>query len=52
MMGFNTTLMNPDVQITNLNVSASGLPGADLTHRHERPAHLPIRRARRCSWAR
>jgi hypothetical protein len=30
MMGFTTTLMNPDVQITNLNVSASGLPGAIL----------------------
>jgi hypothetical protein len=30
MMGFKTTLMNPDVQITNLNVSASGLPGAIL----------------------
>jgi hypothetical protein len=30
MMGFNTQLVNPDVQITNLNVSASGLPGAIL----------------------
>ena len=30
MMGFTTTLMNPNVNITNLNVSASGLPGAIL----------------------
>ncbi len=30
MMGFTTTLQNPNVNITNLNVSASGLPGAIL----------------------
>jgi hypothetical protein len=30
MMGFNTKLVNPDVQLTNLDVSASGLPGAIL----------------------
>jgi hypothetical protein len=30
MMGFTTTLMNPNVNLTNLNVSASGLPGAIL----------------------
>jgi hypothetical protein len=30
MMGFTTALMSPDVQITNLDVSASGLPGAIL----------------------
>jgi hypothetical protein len=30
MMGFTTTLQNPNVNLTNLNVSASGLPGAIL----------------------
>ncbi|MGE5182325.1 MAG: hypothetical protein ACM31C_09705 [Acidobacteriota bacterium] len=30
MMGFTTTLVSPNVNITNLNVSASGLPGAIL----------------------
>jgi hypothetical protein len=30
MMGFNTTLQNPNVDLVNLNVSAGGLPGAIL----------------------
>ncbi len=30
MNGFTTTLQNPDVQLNNLNVSASGLPGTIL----------------------
>jgi len=30
MMGFTTTLASPNVSITNLNVTASGLPGAIL----------------------
>jgi hypothetical protein len=31
MQGFTTTLANPNVNITNLNITASGLPGAILS---------------------